>query len=135
MLENDGRVVSNFIVQSLKGEKLTVYGEGKQTRSFCYIDDMIRGLVGLMEQNQTVGPINIGNPNEYTIIDLATKITEKINPSLSIRHDPVPSDDPKKRKPDITLAKQYLKWEPQVPLDQGLDKTIEYFQSIKDELM
>jgi len=135
MLENDGRVVSNFIVQAIKGEKLSVYGEGKQTRSFCYIDDMVRGLVALMEQNETTGPTNIGNPTEYTIIELATKITEKINPSLSIRHDPVPSDDPKKRKPDITLAKKFLKWEPKVPLDEGLNSTIDYFKSIKNELL
>ena len=134
MLENDGRVVSNFIVQALNGQDLTVYGKGDQTRSFCYIDDMVKGLISLMNQDNTIGPVNIGNPGEYTIVELAEKTIEKVklitgNQSLKLINNPMPSDDPKKRKPDITLAKKYLGWEPTIGLDDGLTKTIEYFAS------
>lgn len=111
MLENDGRVVSNFIVQALNGNDLTVYGDGTQTRSFCYIDDMVNGLISLMNQDNTVGPVNIGNPGEYTIMQLAEKTIEKVNnKNLKVIYKETPSDDPKKRKPDITLANKYLNW-------------------------
>lgn len=134
MLENDGRVVSNFIVQALNGQDLTVYGKGDQTRSFCYIDDMVTGLIALMNQNDTVGPVNIGNPVEYTILQLAEKTIEKVrgvtgNQQLKVIYKPMPSDDPKKRQPDISLAKKYLGWQPTIGLDEGLTKTIEYFYS------
>jgi UDP-glucuronate decarboxylase len=128
MLENDGRVVSNFIVQALLGNPLTVYGDGSQTRSFCYVDDMVDGLIKLMNGDHT-GPINIGNPGEYTILQLASTIQDKINPNAEIKRLPLPSDDPKKRKPDITKAKTLLNWEPKVNLDEGLKKTIADFQS------
>eukprot|EP01084_Bolivina_argentea_P102185 183106_1 len=131
MLENDGRVVSNFIIQALKGEKLTIYGNGSQTRSFCYVDDQIRGLISLMESGE-VGPINIGNPNEYTISELAKMTCKLVNMKLGSNHTDfaykdLPSDDPKKRKPDITKAKKLLKWNPKVNLQQGLGSTIDYF--------
>jgi UDP-glucuronate decarboxylase len=127
MALNDGRVISNFIVQSLKKENITIYGDGMQTRSFCYVDDMVDGLIRLMASNLT-GPINLGNPNERTVLDTALDILEKTNNDISqIEFRDLPSDDPIKRKPDITLAKKYLKWEPRVKLEDGLDKTIEYF--------
>jgi UDP-glucuronate decarboxylase len=128
MLADDGRVVSNFIVQALKGENLTVYGDGSQTRSFCYVDDLIEGFVRLMNQDKTVGPVNIGNPGEFTMLQLAELVLKKVAGKSKIANLPLPSDDPKQRRPDITLAKEVLGWEPKVPLEQGLDRTIEYFR-------
>ncbi len=129
MHPNDGRVVSNFIVQALKGEPLTVYGDGLQTRSFCYVDDLIEGFVRLMNQTKTVGPINLGNPGEFTMLELAEQVLKLTKSRSKIVHQPLPADDPKQRRPDITLAKKYLKWEPTVPLAEGLKKTIAYFRA------
>ena len=126
MLPNDGRVISNFVVQALQGKSLTVYGEGKQTRSFCFVDDLIKGMISLMNFNYT-GPVNIGNPDEYSILNIAEIIRAKINPSLEIIHQPLPLDDPYQRKPNISLAKDYLNWEPHICFNDGIDKTIEYF--------
>jgi UDP-glucuronate decarboxylase len=127
MLENDGRVVSNFIAQSLRGNPLTVYGDGSQTRSFCYVADLVDGLMKLMNGDQ-IGPINLGNPEEYTILELAEKIRDRINPGQEIVYKPLPQDDPKQRKPDITKAQTYLNWQPTIPLAEGLSKTIAEFQ-------
>ena len=127
MLPDDGRVVSNFIVQALRGDALTIYGEGNQTRSFCYVDDLIEGLIRLMNSDQT-GPINIGNPNEFTMLQLAELIRNKINPSLPIIKKPLPEDDPMQRQPMIDLAKIQLGWEPTIELERGLDNTITYFK-------
>jgi UDP-glucuronate decarboxylase len=127
MLENDSRVVSNFIVQSLRGIPLTVYGEGAQTRSFCYVSDLVDGLIRLMEGDHT-GPINIGNPEEYTVLELAQKIQQMVNPAGQIQFKPLPADDPQRRQPDITLAKTLLGWQPTVPLQMGLEKTIASFR-------
>ena len=129
MHPNDGRVVSNFIVQALQGENLTVYGDGLQTRSFCYVDDLLEGFVRLMEQTQTVGPVNLGNPGEFTMLELAETVLKLTKSKSKIVHKPLPADDPKQRQPDITLAKKYLKWEPKVPLAEGLKKTIAYFKT------
>ena len=131
---NDGRVVSNFIFQALKGEDLTIYGDGTQTRSFCYIDDLIDIILKVMASNdQFLGPINTGNPKEFTVKKLASLVIEKINKrnggNLKVIFKPLPSDDPTRRKPDITLAKNLFNWDPQISLDEGLDKTIEYFSS------
>ena len=127
----DGRVVSSFIIQSLKGEDITVYGDGSQTRSFCYIDDMIEGLYRMMNSREDfLGPVNLGNPEEFTILDLAQKVIQKTNSESEIIFCPLPSDDPSKRKPDISLAKKELDWEPNVKLDEGLDKTIEYYSNL-----
>ena len=127
----DGRVVSSFIIQSLKGEDITVYGDGSQTRSFCYIDDMIEGLYKMMNSREDfLGPVNLGNPEEFTILDLAQKVIQKTNSESEIIFCPLPSDDPSKRKPDISLAKKELDWEPNVKLDEGLDKTIEYYSNL-----
>jgi UDP-glucuronate decarboxylase len=126
MLENDGRVISNFIVQALKNNPLTVYGDGSQTRSFCYVSDLIEGFIRLMNSDY-IFPINIGNPNEYTIIELATAIKEMINPELEINYKPLPSDDPHRRRPDISKAKLLLGWEPKIQLTEGLNLTIDYF--------
>jgi UDP-glucuronate decarboxylase len=127
MLENDGRVVSNFIVQALRGEPLTVYGDGSQTRSFCYVSDLVDGFVRLMNSDY-VGPVNIGNPGEYTILELAQAVQQKINPGAEIKFEPLPSDDPRRRRPDITKAKTLLDWEPTVPLQEGLERTINDFR-------
>ena len=127
MLPDDGRVVSNFIVQALRGDALTIYGEGNQTRSFCYVDDLIEGLIRLMNSDQT-GPINIGNPNEFTMLQLAQLIRNRINPSLPIIKKPLPEDDPMQRQPMIDLAKIQLGWEPTIELERGLDNTISYFK-------
>lgn len=127
MLADDGRVVSNFIVQALKGEDITIYGAGQQTRSFCYVDDLIEGFVRLMQQEQVVGPMNIGNPGEFTILELAEKVIALTNSVSKIVYRPMPSDDPQQRKPDIEQAKSVLGWEPQVQLEAGLKKTIAYF--------
>ncbi len=128
MLENDGRVVSNFIVQSLKGIPLTVYGDGSQTRSFCYVSDLVEGFIRLMNGDHT-GPVNLGNPGEYTILQLAEKIQEMVNPEAKIKFEPLPQDDPKQRQPDITRAKTWLGWEPTIPLNEGLKLTIEDFRA------
>ena len=127
MLADDGRVVSNFIVQALNGEDITVYGEGQQTRSFCYVDDLIKGFIRLMDQDEENGPINIGNPNEFTILQLAEKVIELTNTNSRIIYKPMPSDDPQQRQPDIAFAKEKLNWEPAIQLEEGLKKTIEYF--------
>jgi len=127
MLPDDGRVVSNFIIQALQGKSLTLYGDGKQTRSFCYVDDLIEGMIRLMNGNKT-GPINIGNPNEFTIRQLAELVRERINPSLEIIHKPLPQDDPLQRQPVIDLARQELNWEPEISLEEGLQPTIDWFQ-------
>ena len=125
----DGRVVSNFIMQALKGEPITIYGDGSQTRSFCYVDDLIRGLVALMETGpETTGPINIGNPNEFTVRELAEKVIALIGSSSQIVQEPLPQDDPKQRQPDIMKAKEVLGWEPSIELEQGLVKTVDYFR-------
>ncbi|HYC71652.1 MAG TPA: UDP-glucuronic acid decarboxylase family protein [Opitutaceae bacterium] len=129
MHPNDGRVVSNFIVQALKGEPITVYGDGTQTRSFCYVDDLIEGFVRLMEQTETVGPVNLGNPGEFTMLELAEQVLKLTKSKSKIVHKPLPADDPKQRRPDIALAKKHLKWEPTVPLAEGLRKTIAYFKA------
>lgn len=129
MRPNDGRVISNFIVSALKNLPLTIYGEGNQTRSFCYIDDLILGMEKLMN-SQFSGPVNIGNPHEFKIIELAELIKKKINIDLKFKYETLPEDDPKQRKPDIKLAKDELKWEPKISLDKGLDPTIKYFTDL-----
>ncbi len=127
----DGRVVSNFIVQALKGEDITIYGDGSQTRSFCYVDDLIEGMVRLMASPADfTGPCNLGNPGEFTIKQLAEKIVEKTGSKSKLIYQPLPSDDPLQRKPVIDLAKEHLGWEPKVMLDEGLDKTIAYFKRV-----
>ncbi len=126
MLENDGRVVSNFIVQALKGTPLTVYGDGSQTRSFCYVSDLVEGLMRLMNGDY-IGPVNLGNPGEYTILELAQMIQGMINPDAELVYKPLPQDDPKQRQPDITKAKTYLGWEPTIPLKDGLELAIKDF--------
>lgn len=131
MNPNDGRVVSNFIVQALKGEDITIYGDGLQTRSFCYVDDLIEGMVRLMNSSDDfTGPVNIGNPDEFTMLKLAEKIINLTNSSSEIVYRPLPSDDPLQRRPMIDLAKEKLDWEPTISLEQGLKKTIEYFKAI-----
>ncbi len=127
MLSNDGRVVSNFIVQALRGEPLTIYGDGSQTRSFCYVDDLIEGMAQLMNSEHS-GPMNIGNPGEFTIRQLAELIKIRINPNLNLIQKPLPLDDPMQRKPVIELARKELGWEPKVSLEEGLDKTISWFK-------
>ncbi len=131
MLPDDGRVVSNFIVQALRGEALTLYGDGSQTRSFCYVDDLVEGLIRLMNGDH-IGPINIGNPTEFTIRQLAELVRERINPSLSLINKPLPADDPLQRQPVIDLALQELAWQPQVSLSDGLEPTIAYFRELLD---
>ena len=129
MHPNDGRVVSNFIVQALKGEPLTVYGDGQQTRSFCYVDDLVDSLLRMMATGDDVtGPINVGSPGEFTMMQLAGKVIELTGSKSPIVRKPLPSDDPKQRRPDITLARDTLGWEPTTPLDQGLERTIDYFR-------
>lgn len=128
MFENDGRVVSNFIVQALKGIPLTVYGDGSQTRSFCYVADLVEGMMRLMN-GEHIGPINIGNPGEYTILQLAETIQKMINPDAELAFKPLPQDDPKQRQPDITKAKNLLGWEPKIDLEDGLKLTIDDFRS------
>ena len=129
MAADDGRVVSNFIVQALRGEDLTIYGDGTQTRSFCYVDDLVEGFIRLMNSpDEVVGPINMGNPGEFTMIELAEKVLRHTGAKSKLIHKPLPEDDPKQRRPDISRAKKYLNWEPTVPLDQGLERTIAYFK-------
>ena len=130
MLADDGRVVSNFIVQALKGEDLTIYGDGSQTRSFCFVDDLLEGMMGIMDQETTVGPVNLGNPTEFTIRELAEKVLEKVGSSSNLIEKPLPADDPTQRKPDISLAQELIDWTPGVELDEGLDRTIPYFRSL-----
>jgi UDP-glucuronate decarboxylase len=131
MHPNDGRVVSNFIVQALKNQDITVYGEGEQTRSFQYVDDLVDGMIKTMNTDDSfIGPINIGNPDEFTILELAEKVIKLTDSKSKIIYKPLPSDDPLMRKPDISLAKKELNWSPKVNLDEGLEKTISYFKTI-----
>ena len=128
MAVNDGRVVSNFIIQALRGGEITVYGKGQQTRSFCYISDMVRGLIAMMEQGKAIGPVNLGNPKEFTILALAEKVRAMTGSGASIIFNPLPQDDPVQRKPDIKLARRLLEWNPRVELEEGLKETIAYFK-------
>ena len=130
MNPDDGRVVSNFICQALRGEDITIYGDGQQTRSFCYVDDLIDGFVRLMNQDETTGPVNIGNPGEFTMLELAEKVMAKVGGPSKLVFQELPGDDPKQRKPDITLAKDKLDWQPSIDLDTGLDRTIAYFKTV-----
>ena len=130
MLPNDGRVVSNFIVQALKGENITIYGDGSQTRSFCYVDDLIEGFIRMMRQDKIVGPVNIGNPGEFTMLELAKEVLDLTGSKSKIVYQPLPGDDPKMRRPNIDLAKSALGWEPTIPLRKGLEKTICYFDEL-----
>lgn len=131
MHPNDGRVVSNFIVQALQNEPITVYGEGKQTRSFCYVDDLIEACLRFMNTPEDVtGPLNLGNPNEFSILELAQLVIELSHSKSAIVYHPLPADDPKQRCPDITKAKQLLNWQPTIPLKAGLEQTIAYFEEL-----
>jgi len=132
MAENDGRVVSNFIVQSLKGNDITIYGDGMQTRSFCYVDDLLDAMQAMMNHpdDQFIGPVNIGNPGEFTMLDLAQQVIALTGSNSQIVHKPLPQDDPKQRRPDISQANQMLNWTPKIPLVKGLEKTIDYFRNI-----
>lgn len=131
MHPNDGRVVSNFIVQALQGKDITIYGDGKQTRSFQYVDDLVEGMIRLMATpDDFTGPVNVGNPGEFTMLELAEKIIQQTASKSKIIHMPLPADDPMQRKPDISLAKKVLDWEPTIGLDEGLQKTISYFRTI-----
>ncbi len=130
MDKDDGRVVSNFVVQALRGQDITVYGKGQQTRSFCYIDDLVDGLVRMMNQDKTVGPINIGNPHEFTIMELAEKVVALTGSSSKIIHKDLPMDDPQQRQPDIEKAREFLGWKPTILLEEGLKSTIAYFDKI-----
>ncbi|MDB4665059.1 SDR family oxidoreductase [Verrucomicrobia bacterium] len=130
MHPQDGRVVSNFIVQALANNPITIYGDGTQTRSFCYVDDLLDGMVRLMNNDSLLGPVNIGNPSEFTIMELAQKVIEKTGSKSEIVHKDLPTDDPMQRKPDISLAKKELNWEPKINLDEGLDETIDYFRNV-----
>jgi UDP-glucuronate decarboxylase len=130
MLPDDGRVVSNFIMQALQGQDITIYGDGKQSRSFCYVDDLVDGLIKLMNSRPDLtGPVNLGNPIEFTITELAEKVIEMTGTSSKIIYKPLPEDDPTQRQPDITQAKSELNWEPVIALEEGLKPTIEYFKS------
>lgn len=131
MNPNDGRVVSNFIIQALKGEDITVYGDGTQTRSFCYVDDLIRGFLLLMDSDEEItGPVNMGNPGEFTMLELAQKVIALTGSRSKIVHRPLPGDDPKQRRPDISLAGRLFGWKPEIMLDEGLEKTIAYFKGV-----
>jgi UDP-glucuronate decarboxylase len=131
MQPDDGRVVSNFIVQALKGEPLTVFGDGSQTRSFCYIDDMVDGLISLMNSPREVtGPVNLGNPGEFTMIELAKQVIALTDSDCDLQHLPLPADDPVRRRPDISRAREVLGWEPAVPLSEGLARTVDYFRGV-----
>jgi UDP-glucuronate decarboxylase len=134
MHPNDGRVVSNFIVQALRGENITIYGDGSQTRSFCYVDDLIEGFVKLMaSSNEVTGPINLGNPGEFTIKQLAEMVIHKVGGKSKLVFEPLPQDDPKQRRPDISLAKKILDWEPKIQLEVGIEKAIQHFRKIVPE--
>lgn len=128
MMADDGRVVSNFIVQALAGAPITIYGDGSQTRSFCYVDDLVEGFIRFMNQDETVGPMNMGNPREFTMLELADLILKMTGSRSSVQFRPLPQDDPKQRRPDISVARKVLGWEPIVQLEQGLEKTIAYFK-------
>jgi UDP-glucuronate decarboxylase len=130
MAKDDGRVVSNFINQALNNEDITIYGDGNQTRSFQYVEDLINGVIKIMDQDETVGPINLGNPDEFTILELAEKVIKLTNSKSKIIYKDLPGDDPKKRKPDISKAKKSLNWKPKISLNNGLNKTIDYFKNI-----
>ncbi len=130
MLADDGRVVSNFIVQALNGEPLTVYGTGEQTRSFCYVSDLVRGITAAMDKENFHGPVNLGNPNEFTMNQLAELVIEQCNSKSEIVYRELPQDDPTRRQPDISLARESLRWEPTIELKEGISKTIEYFRSV-----
>jgi UDP-glucuronate decarboxylase len=131
MHPNDGRVVSNFIVQALKGQDITIYGDGTQTRSFCYVDDLLEGMVRLMNSREDFhGPVNIGNPGEFTMIELAELVLKLTGSKSKLVHMPLPADDPLQRKPNISLAKKELDWEPTIPLEEGLKRTIDYFKKV-----
>lgn len=130
MAENDGRVVSNFIIQALRGEDITIYGDGSQTRSFCYVDDLVEGMVKMMGIDGFTGPVNLGNPDEFTILQLAQKVLEMTSSKSKISFKPLPQDDPTQRQPDISLAKEKLDWVPGVRLAEGLGKTIDYFERV-----
>ncbi|MFK5912913.1 MAG: SDR family oxidoreductase [Woeseiaceae bacterium] len=133
MHPNDGRVVSNFIVQALKGEDITIYGDGSQSRSFCFVDELIDGFIRLMASDDFTGPVNLGNPVEFTIKELAEKVIEMTNSKSKLSLNPLPQDDPKQRQPDITLAKKELDWEPKIKLEEGLATTIKYFDNLIKE--
>jgi UDP-glucuronate decarboxylase len=131
MLPNDGRVVSSFIVQALRGEPLTVFGDGSQTRSFCYVDDLVDGLIRLMDSPPAVtGPVNLGNPGEFTMIELARQVLALTGSGSLVEHRPLPADDPVRRRPDISRAREVLGWEPSVDLADGLKRTVEYFRDV-----
>ncbi|MFM7220394.1 MAG: UDP-glucuronic acid decarboxylase family protein [Nodosilinea sp.] len=132
MLENDGRVVSNFVVQALQGIPLTIYGDGSQTRSFCYVSDLVEGLIRLMNGDY-IGPVNLGNPDEYTILQLAQTVQTMINPGVDLIYKPLPQDDPQRRKPDISRAQNFLQWSPSIPLQEGLALTIDDFRLRLDQ--
>jgi UDP-glucuronate decarboxylase len=130
MHPNDGRVVSNFILQALRGEPITIYGNGSQTRSFCYVDDMVKGLMLLMKTpGEVTGPINLGNPEEYSILEIAQRILKLTASKSKIIFAPLPQDDPEKRRPDISLARKVCGWSPKISLEEGLPKTIDYFEN------
>jgi UDP-glucuronate decarboxylase len=132
MHPNDGRVVSNFIVQALKGENITIYGDGSQTRSFCYVDDLITAIIRMMStESKFTGPVNIGNPSEFTMVELAQKVIELTGSLSTLVYQPLPSDDPRQRQPNISLARDKLNWEPKIKLEEGLIKTIEYFKTLQ----
>ncbi|MCB2226239.1 MAG: SDR family oxidoreductase [Desulfarculaceae bacterium] len=133
MAVNDGRVVSNFAVQALRGEPITVYGEGSQTRSFCYVDDLVAGMIAMMEGEDFIGPVNLGNPDEFTMLELAQEVLRLTGSTSAIEHLPLPPDDPTQRKPDISLARAHLGWSPAVKLAEGLVPTIDYFRSVLAE--
>jgi UDP-glucuronate decarboxylase len=131
MSANDGRVVSNFIVQALRGQDITIYGDGSQSRSFCYVDDLVDGIIRMMESNKSVsGPINLGNPNEFTMLELAQKVIKLTNSESKIIYQPLPEDDPRQRQPNIDKAKNILGWQPVTQLNEGLDKTVTYFEGV-----
>ncbi|MCC6694674.1 MAG: SDR family oxidoreductase [Candidatus Hydrogenedentes bacterium] len=133
MLVNDGRVVSNFIVQALRGEPITIYGDGSQTRSFCYVSDLVEGIIRMMDTDGFTGPVNLGNPGEFTIRELADEVLALTGSKSEIDFRPLPSDDPTRRQPDIRLARERLDWEPKIPLREGLPRTIEYFAKLVKE--
>jgi UDP-glucuronate decarboxylase len=131
MHPNDGRVVSNFVVQALQGQDITIYGDGSQTRSFCYVDDLIDGMISMMNSRDGfAGPVNIGNPGEFTMLELAEKVLSLVGGTSKITYRPLPQDDPKQRQPDISLAKSELGWQPKVSLEDGLKETIAYFRDL-----
>ncbi|MCA9018657.1 MAG: SDR family oxidoreductase [Planctomycetaceae bacterium] len=130
---NDGRVISNFINQALRGEPLTIYGDGQQTRSFCYVDDLIEGFLRMMQQDETTGPVNLGNPVENSMLELAQAVLSSVDSESELIHEPLPTDDPKQRCPDITKARKFLDWEPEVSLQEGLARTVEYYRNLMQQ--